>query len=265
MSVQSIERAFVLLRAVAESPQGISVTELARRTNLHKSTVSRLIMSLEAERAIARADGTLHIGAGIAELVSPTIQPATLKTLLRPFLQELADRHNETVGLCIPDGNCALYIDQINPEHYIQVSDWTGERFPLHTVSSGKVFLAYAPDETVAGYLAQPLVGFTSHTLIDSALLRKRLGEIRAAGHDWSFEEFTEGLAVVSAPIMGLDDAVIASIYLCGPIFRFPPVGQEQQISASLKECCQRVHQLIIGQVLDHEHLHEGSQTPARK
>ncbi len=265
MSVQSIERAFVLLRAVAESPQGISVTELARRTNLHKSTVSRLIMSLEAEGAIARAEGTLHIGAGIAELVSTTIQPATLKTLLRPCLQELADRFNETVGLCIPDGDCALYIDQINPDHYIQVSDWTGERFPLHTVSSGKVFLAYAQDDVVTAYLTQPLVGFTPYTLTDPAALRRRLEEIRAAGHDWSFEEFTEGLAVVSAPIIGPDDTVIASIYLCGPIFRFPPVGQEQQISASLKECCQHVHQSIIGKVLDHERLHEGSKTPARK
>ena len=78
MAVQSIERAFFILRAIAECPDGISVTDLARRTCLHKSTVSRLVMSLETERAVEREGGNLLIGDGIAELMTLSMRPSTL-------------------------------------------------------------------------------------------------------------------------------------------------------------------------------------------
>lgn len=65
MAVQSIERAFTLLRTIAQHPTGISVTALAEQTKLHKSTVSRLVISLEAERAVECDNGSLRIGNGI--------------------------------------------------------------------------------------------------------------------------------------------------------------------------------------------------------
>ena len=245
MNVQSISRAFTLLRAIAQSPQGITVTDLARRTKLHKSTVSRLILTLEAERAIDRHNGALHIGEGISELMAGAINASTLKALVHPYLQTLVDTINETAGLCIPEADQAYYVDQVMVDHYIQIRNWTGERYPLHGVSSGKLFLAYADEEKINHYLTKPLVTVGPETITDPAILRQRLTLIQAQGYDWSFEEFTEGLAVVSAPIFDAQGVVIASIYVCGPTLRFPPEGKQAELTTLIMETCQEITRLI--------------------
>lgn len=254
MNVQSISRAFALLRAIAQSPQGITITDLARRTQLHKSTVSRLILTLEAERAVDRHNGVLHIGKGLTELVAteinPDLNPAILVSLAHPYLRTLVNRVNETAGLCIPDGDNAFYLDQVMTDHYIQIRDWTGERYPLHTVSSGKLFLAYAPAEKVDAYLAKPLIAATAHTLTEPTALRQHLAVLHKRGYDWSFAEFTEGLAVVSAPIFDGQGAVIASIYVCGPMLRFPPAGKQEEITALVVTTCQEITKTIAARQL---------------
>lgn len=254
MNVQSITRAFTLLRTIAQHPEGISVTDLARQTKLHKSTVSRLILTLEGERAVDRHDGALHIGTGIAELVATAIHPATLTALVHPYLRTLVNTVNETAGLCIPEDDCAFYIDQVLTDHYIQIRNWTGERYALHTVSSGKLFLAYATEERLAHYLAQPLVAATARTITEPVTLRRHLAMIRKQGYDWSFEEFTEGLAVVSAPIFDAQGAVIASLYVCGPTMRFPPEGKQNEITALVVDAGQEVSKRIAARQLPLRH-----------
>lgn len=254
MNVQSISRAFMLLRTIAQYPQGITITDLARRTKLHKSTVSRLILTLEAERAVDRHNGTLHIGEGIAELVAAEINSATLVSLAHPYLRTLVDTVDETAGLCIPEEECAFYIDQVMTDHYIQIRNWTGERYPLHTVSSGKLFLAYASEHKINEYLAKPLAATTARTITEPGILRRHLARLRSQGYDWSFEEFTEGLAVVSAPIFDTQGAVIASIYVCGPMLRFPPNGKQDEITALVVATCQEITKAIATRQLHTKH-----------
>lgn len=245
MNVQSISRAFTLLRTIAQYPQGITITDLARRTHLHKSTVSRLVLTLEAERAVERHNGTLHIGEGLAELMVAEINSATLVSLAHPYLRTLVDTIDETAGLCIPEEAHAFYLDQVMADHYIQIRNWSGERYPLHTVSSGKLFLAYAPDDKVNAYLAKPLAAMTARTITDAVSLRRHLALLRSQGYDWSFEEFTKGLAVVSGPIFDMHGAVIASIYVCGPTLRFPPNGKQDEITALVVATCQQITKAI--------------------
>ncbi|MBV7338656.1 IclR family transcriptional regulator [Chloroflexi bacterium TSY] len=249
MAVQSIERTFTILRTIAQHPTGISVTALAEQTKLHKSTVSRLVISLEAERAVERDNGSLRIGNGIAALVASSIHSSTLKTLAYPFLQQLSDTTNETAGLCVPDGDMAYYIDQVSSERTVQIRDWTGDRMPLYAVSSGKLFLALAGEKRVEEYLAHStLTQYTPNTIIDPDHLRERLSLIRDQGYDWAFEEFSEGLVVVSGPIYDHHRQLIASIYLCGPSFRFPPAGQQDRMTQLVVEACQQLTNLICEQ-----------------
>lgn len=245
MSVQSIERAFTLLRTIAQYPDGITVTALARRTGLHKSTVSRFVTALEHENAIARVDHALYIGTGIADLLTDSLHTSTIAALARPYLQALAAEFNETVGLGVPEDDCVHYIDQITTNHVIQVRNWTGERFPLHTTSSGKLFLAFAPRAEVEQYLQQPLVAFTPRTVVEPDELRAQLAVIRARGYDWSVEEFTDGLAVVSAPIFGRDDRPVASVYMCGPVFRFPTEEQGRTLITAIIDTCATISKLL--------------------
>lgn len=149
MSVQSIERAFSILEVVAAHPEGVGVTAVVRAVDLHKSTVSRLLATLEGVQAVERLpDGNgFCIGDGILALAGAQSFRHQLVRVTRPFLLKLAEKTGETAGVSVPDGDGVLYIDQVQSEHHIQVRDWTDTRFPLHVVCAGKFYLAYRSEE----------------------------------------------------------------------------------------------------------------------
>ena len=141
-SVQSVERAFAVLRCLAAGPAG--VTEIADRCELPKSTVSRLLATLNEIDVVEQmgAGGDYRLGATIVELASGLSPSAHLVALARPHLVDLSEELGEATGLAVLDGRQVHYLDQVDGPHAVQVRDWTGERVPAHLVPSGIVLLA---------------------------------------------------------------------------------------------------------------------------
>lgn len=247
MSIQSVSRAFTILRTVALHPDGIGVTELARRMNLHKSTVSRLLSTLEAEDAVERVPNGFRIGDGLASLAASHIHPQNLTALLHPVLQRLSGQIGEAIGMAVLDGWQSLTTAHLASTHNLQVRDWSGERFPLHIGSGGKQFLAYWPHFRREEYLAQPLQMYTSHSITDPSTLRDRLFEVRQQGYDWTFDEFEDGLCAVSVPVFDQFRRVVAALYASGPTFRFPN-GNQNEITRILIEAGEYASELVARQ-----------------
>ena len=103
--MQSIERAFSVLRALAASSDSTGVSEVARATGLPKSTTSRILASLEELGVVDRVseDGRYAIGAGLATLTADVMPAGSLRELCRPYLIELAEQSGEGTGLAIDD------------------------------------------------------------------------------------------------------------------------------------------------------------------
>ena len=239
--VQSIERAFTVLRAVATGPAGIS--EVARRVDLPTSTVARLLGTLESLGVVSRiGDGvTYQVGPTVAELATAADGSAGLSAASRLFLVELVTRVGETAGLSVPDGDEVLYLDQVDTGTQVQIRDWSGNRLPLHVVSSGLVMLAHRPAAEIEGYLARPLATYTERTVTDPATLRRRLEVARRDGFIWTVKEFDVGLTSVAAPIFSPSSAVVGALHCHGPSFRFPPAGAEERIGALVREVAARL------------------------
>lgn len=246
MSVQSVTRAFDILKTVAQYPYGIGVTDIARRTQLHKSTVSRLLSTLEHAEAVEKLPaGTFHISPHLLDILAPTAYPHNLITIARPHLTDLSTHYDEDIGLAIPDGNCVLYVDQVSSRQAVQVRDYTGSRFPLHTTSTGKLFLAYQSDEFVEDYLSRPLKPHTKNTLINPDQIRHAITIIRRDGFDWTTDEFAIGLSAISAPIFDQNQRVVAALNIYGPTFRFPPTAQKDAITQLVLNKCHIVSQSL--------------------
>lgn len=221
--VQSIQRAFQVMQQLASAEMG--VTDLSAAVELPKSTVARLLKTLEMEGAVERIEdgGRYRIGPLITALAGATMRATDLVARVRPHLAVLARETGEDAGLSVPDGYQVHYIDQVGSDNPVVVRDWTGELVPMHAVPSGLVMLAHWPDEALDRYLRRPLQRFTQATMTDPDELRKRLIQVRDDGFAWGFEEFAEGINSVAAPVLDSRGRPLAAIHVHGPAYRFPP------------------------------------------
>lgn len=239
--VQSIERAFAVLGALADGP--IGVTEVADRVDLPKSTVARLLSSLAREGAVEQVPGETRyrLGSRIVTLAASVLPVRSMVALARPYLVELAAALGEVAGLSIPDGFDVHYVDQVDIGHQVQIRDWTGTRVPMHAVSSGLVLLAHLPSPTLDAFLARPLERFTDRTVTDAAAIRDRLVAVRRDGYAWVHEEFAEGLNSVAAPVADQAGDVVAAVHVHGPSYRFPASGSETEIGGRVGFAAARI------------------------
>jgi IclR family transcriptional regulator, KDG regulon repressor len=240
-TVQSIDRAFAILRRLASG--AIGVTELAERVDLPKSTVSRLLSTLEAIGAVEQTTpgGPYRIGPAMVEMVNAVRPSRNLLDAAHPHLLELTQRTEEASGLGVLLGSEVHYIDQVESRNPVQVRDWTGTRVPLHAVPSGLVLLAYSTEEYQRAYLARDLVAFTHRTVTDSSRIAERLQRIRADGFAWVHEEFSDGINSVAAPIFDTVGAVIGAVHAHGPAYRFPKPNEELSVAAEIVGSARRI------------------------
>lgn len=228
---QSLHRAFAILQTVAAAPTGARVSAIASRSHLPKSTVSRMLATLESLKAVERTAGgdEFIIGSGLMALAHGVPYSRSLTAVAHPHMLELAEHTGEAVALCIAEGDQMLVSDLVQTRHRIKVEEVTGERFPLHATSPGKVLLAFQSDKAIRAYLRRPLTRYTSHTVTDPKALKKQLTKIRDAGLAWAFEELDD-IAGLSAPIYAETGQVVAALNLYGPAFRFPPDGKKEEL-----------------------------------
>ena len=243
--VESVARALRIIEALAQSPAGLS--ETARRVGLPKSTVARLLSTLENAEAVERdEDGRLYrLGPMVQRLSSAAGGPGQLTAFARPYLEELTTITGEAAGISIPDGYQVHYVDQTEAEHPVQVRDWTGELIPMHVVPSGLVIMAHWPEQQVDRYLSRELVKLTPNTVTDPGAIRERLARIREVGYEWVFEEFVEGINSVAAPVLEKSGRITAALHVHGPAYRFPGAGEEERLGEEVSGSAGRLSEAL--------------------
>lgn len=246
-TVQSVERAFAVLRCLASGAAGVS--EIADRTDLPKSTVSRLLGTLVELGAVEQSEvlGVYGLGELIIELSASASPGRNLVSLARPHLVELVDQIDEAAGLGVLDGDKVYYLDQVDGHHEVQVRDWTGESVDAHVVSSGLVLMAAAAPDVRASFLSQPLEAWTDKSVTDPVLIAARLDDVEQAGFVWVYEEMSEGLNSVAAPIVNPAGMVIGAVHAHGPSYRFPAPGTAAAVAAAVVESAHRISERLAG------------------
>jgi len=220
-TVQSVDRAVSLLQALALRGAA-GVTELSVDVGVHKSTVSRLLGTLEA-RGLVEQDGErgrYRLGQTVRRLAAGAVGASDVATSARPIAQELATSVGETVNVVVSDGQEVTTVDQAAGGSIVSSSDWVGKRGPLHATAAGKVFLAAMSAEHLTSVLRRGLTRFTDATITDPAHLRTQLGEVRDRGWATVVEEHEIGLVVVAAPVHDAAGEVVGALTVGGPSYR---------------------------------------------
>ena len=239
--VQSIERAFALLRALAVGPAG--VTDLADRTDLPKSTVARLLAALATEGAVQRVDsgGEYRLGDVLLELAHSTSPDRSLIATARPFLSELTEVTGETSGISILEGGEVRYLDNVDADEEVQIRDWTGEAVPFHVVPSGLALVAGLPNRDLEQVLERPQPVLPENDAIEPSHIRSRIDEVRQTGYVWGYGEFDDGINSVAAPVIDQRGATMAALHVHGPAYRFPEPGQAKDVGGLVRDAAARL------------------------
>jgi DNA-binding IclR family transcriptional regulator len=138
---QTLDRGLRVLRVLASSPRGLSITELSAEVGVNRTVVYRLVATLE-QHGLARRDsvGQLHVGLGVLALARG-LQPV-MRELANPVLRGLAEELGSTAHLTVADGGEALAIAVVEPTWTdFHVAYRVGARHPLDQGAAGKAIL----------------------------------------------------------------------------------------------------------------------------
>jgi DNA-binding IclR family transcriptional regulator len=234
--VQVIARAGEILRLLAQSEQGTSLRMLAVATGLPRSTVHRIVVALASEHLVVwdPERGVADLGLGLVSLALARRQ--RLRDAVRPHLESLVRRTNETADLAVLRGGTAVIVDQVMAHRLLVVSA-IGAPLPVHATACGKALLAGLRPEEAEHVLPQKLKSYTPNTITDRSVLLEQIAEVRATGLAWDHDEHTMGVSGVAGMI---HDAwgETAVITIPVPSLRFG--GREPELGHALRTTCER-------------------------
>ena len=221
-SVRAVERALDILQCFSMDKPTLSLTEIAEKVGMHKSTIHRLLATLESKRYINRdkTTGLYKLGFVLFELSSIMMHDLDFQHWADFYLQQLALQSGETVDLAILDGSRVVYLQVVESNQRVKIAAAIGEQLPAHCTATGKAFLAYLPEKQVRLILAQGFQKYTDWTLISHEAVFQNLREIRERGFATSEQEYENEINAVAAPILDGGGCPLAVIAIVGPSYR---------------------------------------------
>ena len=220
--IQAVDRAVVLLKAVASSTTPPTVLELAQATGINRSTAWRLLRTLEYHGLLDRDAITQRYTMGYGAIpIAAAVTDDALVRRARPLLQDLAMQVGESVTLAVAKRFNLVYVDQVDPPDVI-VPSWLNKPLPLHATSGGKVFLAWLRADERAAILPRELQRYTDRTITDPEDLGRELEAARRVGYALCIREYEEFSSGVSAAVLNSRQYPMAVVNVWGPAPRNP-------------------------------------------
>ncbi|MFY0542655.1 IclR family transcriptional regulator [Brevibacillus sp. H7] len=240
-TVRAVERALEVLLCFTDEKE-LGLSEIAARVSLHKSTVHRLLATLESKGFVIRDVQTdkYRLGFRLWELSASLAHSDDPAIILLPEMERLRDVVGETISLYVRDGNERIRIQAVQSNQPIRRVAPVGARMPLSVGASSKVLVAYADPEVLQAVLQDPHWPES----IDKEAYIEQLEQIRQQGYATSVEERELGAAAVAAPIFNRNGKLVAAIAASGPSNRLTP-EMMSEYAVPIMEAARRMGKMV--------------------
>ncbi|GHG53513.1 IclR family transcriptional regulator [Sinomonas cellulolyticus] len=220
-----ITNAIAVLRCFTVEEPLLGVTDIAARIGLHKSSVSRMLATLEAEDLVERDELTrrYRLGLGVIGIAGPLLAELDVRRVAHPVLRELTDLTGETSALLVWSGHEAVSVEQVPSPHLVKHTTALGTRYRTALSASVQVFLGTLPPATVRGLVEDGIVAYAPQDDAGLEALAGRLTEAAGRGYAWNFGETSLEEVGVSAPVLDHRGEVVAAVLVSAPRFRVSP------------------------------------------
>jgi DNA-binding IclR family transcriptional regulator len=247
-TIQSVDRAARILKALASGPRRLGVSELADRLQLSRPTVHGLLQTLQAHGFVEqdRDSDKYQLGAGLLQLGNSYLDLNELRARAIVHAERLATRADAAVRVGVMHGPTVIVVHHVfRPDSTLQILE-VGAQLPVHASALGKAMLAHAPASAIEDLLAEPLPKLTGRTLT-GASLRNELEQVRERGYARERDEAVLGESSVAAAIF--DDAghAVGAIGVVGDTDRILPRGPAKGVPGAVVEAARAVTRELGG------------------
>ena len=221
-SIRAIDRAIQVLGCFSFQQKDHTMGELSRETRLSKSTIFRILQTLEQHKWVVYdpPSNRYSLGMKLLELGGIVFSSLSLRKAASPFLDQLEARLNHTVLIAILEGGELVYIDKREGDEPIRLTSEIGKRRPPFFGMLGKTLMAYLPEKEVGELLRRyPLEKIAPRSITDPKRFKRSLKEIRERGHAYEYSEAVEGVIGIAAPVRNHLGKVAAAIGTAFPAF----------------------------------------------
>ena len=218
--VAAVQRAIAILRVLADARGELGTNEIARRTGINVSTISRILATLVSGGLVEHvaATGRYRLGVGVIRLANAAGERLDVRSLARPHLADIAAQVQETATLSVPGGHEAITLDYVQSPLSVRSVAEVGRASAAHATAVGKVFLAHGG--TVP---AGQLHAYTGRTIVDHDALRAEVAGVGERGWGQALGEREEDLNAVAVPVLDTAGKLVAILGVQGPAVRFGP------------------------------------------
>ncbi len=241
--IAAVDRALDVLGILHEHERAMGISEIARVLDLHKSTVSRTLLTLERQGFVRKNLETRKYWLGL-KLYAMGMTVKEKSAYLDEVIiaaKALYKEFNEVINVSVlekQDGNIyksVVVYKESNPNQVLSVNPTLGSYTDAHASSVGKCLLAYSPEITDECVRTMTLKKYTENSISNSEQLIEELADIRTKGYAVDREEREIGLSCVGAPVFDVKGNLIAAISVSGPTARMQAYNQKILIKKLLK------------------------------
>jgi DNA-binding IclR family transcriptional regulator len=227
--VEAVERAAAVLDVLAEAGGELGTNEIARRSRINASTVSRLLATLVAARLVEfdPESGRYRLGVRLVQLGNAAAAGLGLREAAAPELRRLVDATGETATVSVPGEHEAITVDFVQSAASVQSVARVGRPSVAHATAAGKVLLAFGDVVPPPGALRR----YTSRTIVTRKALAAEIEHVRKHGWAKAVREREEDLSAIAAPVFDVRGTLVAVVGVQGPAARL----QGRMLSAAVR------------------------------
>ena len=233
-----VQRAVRLIRHVAEGNAVLNMSETAKTLKINRTTLLRLLHTLEVEGFVERRPGGagFQVGLSFLELGARALFSQDLVQVAVPVLTRLAETLELSAHLGVLDRTDVLYLVRRTPNTRLASNFRVGSLLPAHATTMGSMILAFLPQlEVDKLYAGKTLERFSEHTATTLAALHAKLAQDRSAGIAWSDGHFESGISSVAVPVFDFAGTPLGAINVSGPVNAFAGKERRAIIGAELR------------------------------
>lgn len=221
--VNSVDRALSIVELISNHRDGLGITEIGEKLDLHKSTVHRLLQTLIYKGFVVQDNNSRNymISFKLFEIGQRKVEGLDILEISKKHIKRLVKQVNETVHLVVRDENEVAYIDKMEADNTISMSSKIGRRSPMYSTSVGKAILAYSEKSDIERiWKSSEIIKFTKNTITEYEKFIKELDKIKQQGYAIDNEEHELGVRCIGVPVFNRFGEVEAAISVSGPAMR---------------------------------------------